>query len=759
MSDRTQQSDRAPLSDSAPIRDHASSDRGATDLAPPGGHEPSELSEQLHVLAQYCGIAVSYLDGADQLVEVQDATLQALLTAFDVDTSSVQAAREAAERLRLQAARRCLPPVVAAEQGITTEIVLRLPAGCRATVWVELEDGGTVDLSAEQGLPPADTATAASDEQYAPQTVDLPTDLPLGYHTVHLTFDNEAWAAHLIVSPSFLGFPATVTNERVWGFATQLYSVPSRRSWGMGDLSDLRELVTWSGSEHGADYLLINPMNAAAPLPPIEPSPYLPVSRRFFDPQYLRVEDVAEYAQLSKADADRCARLRERAGTGRSGPGLLDRDTAWTAKREALTLLFGTPRSAEREADFAAFTEREGVDLLQFATWCALAETYGPDTSVWPVACQDAGSPEVQQFAAAHAPSVEFHRWLQWLLDQQLARVHRAARDVMDIGVIHDLPVGVHPDGADTWSARELYAGSVSVGAPPDAFNQLGQDWSQHPWRPDRLAENGYAPFRTLVSGILRHSGGLRVDHIIGLFRLWWIPRGHGATNGSYVRYDHEVLIGIAALEAHRAGAVVIGEDLGTFEPSVQEYLLRRGVPGTSVLWFEMDDGVPIPPERWREWCFASVTTHDLPPAACLVTGDHVRLRGRLGLLTGDLDEEVAREHEVLERWTAELERTGCIAAGAGPQDIVDGLHRYLTLTPCRLLNVSLTDAVGDRHPQNVPGTTDAYPNWRYQIAGPDGAPLFLEDVLTSPAVARLAGILRRAGRTPTIGNTASETN
>ena len=709
--------------------------------------DAAELADDLHVLAQYCGVATSYLDGGDQLVEVDDQTLRALIAAFGIDTSSAEAIRHAVAGQRRAAVTRVLPPVLAMRRGSPTELVIRVPPGVPVQVQVDLEGGGSRPLD----LATAELTTAAAvaeAETFAPREVELPADLPEGYHLLRVRCGSSTSSCHLVVAPSFLAFPASVTTDRVWGFAAQLYSVPSHRSWGLGDLADLREMVSWSGSRHGADYLLINPINSAAPVPPLEPSPYLPVSRRYFDPQYLHVEDIPEFRALPQADRDRCAELQRQAANGRADPALIDRDTAWAAKREALLLVHALPRSAARHTDFCAYLDREGEDLLRYATWCALAERHGATSTGWPVELQDPASPAVGQFRDS-ADSVFFHQWLQWQLDCQLAEVQAAAKSSMQIGVMHDLPVGVHPDGADTWADRSLFATTVSVGAPPDAFNQLGQNWAQHPWRPDALAANGYAPFRKLIAGMLRHSGGLRVDHIIGLFRLWWIPEGRPATQGSYVRYDHEVLLGIAALEARRAGAVIIGEDLGTFEAAMQQSLVERGIPGTSVLWFEMDEGLPIPAEQWREWCLASVTTHDLPPAACFVNGDHVRLRHRLGLLTGTLEDELAQEAATLALWVDRLRASHCVGAHPDLPEIVEGLYRYLTLTPCRLINVALSDAVGDRHTQNLPGTTDSYPNWKYQIAGPDGTPMFLEDVLASPAVARLADAVAGALGSP----------
>jgi 4-alpha-glucanotransferase len=343
---------------------------------------------------------------------------------------------------------------------------------------------------------------------------------------------------------------------------------------------------------------------------------------------------------------------------------------------------------------------------------------------------------------------VEFQCWLQWLLDEQLAAAQQAGlRAGMSLGVMHDLAVGVHPYGADAWSLQDTYARGITVGAPPDPYNQNGQDWSQPPWRPDRLAETAYAPFRQMVATILRHAGGIRVDHVIGLFRLWWIPQGLGPTEGTYVRYDHEAMIGILALEAHRAEALVVGEDLGTVEPWVRDYLRERGILGTSILWFEFDfdgGGAPLAAERWRELCLASVTTHDLPPTAAYLAGDHVRLRDSLGILTRPVEEELAVDARERQAWLDNLARYGLLPEGADEEQTLQALHRYLTLTPSRLLCVALTDLVGDRQAQNQPGTTDEYPNWRVPLTGPDGKPVALEDVLASPRVSALAAVLGR---------------
>jgi 4-alpha-glucanotransferase len=508
-----------------------------------------------------------------------------------------------------------------------------------------------------------------------------------------------------------------------WGLAAQLYSVRSASSWGTGDLADLATLATWSARVHRADFVLVNPMHAAEVTAPVNPSPYLPTSRRFGNPGYLRIEDIPEATGVPLAEHAE----RTRAGTGE----LIDRDAVWAAQLAALELVHAAGRSAERDAEFAAFVAREGEALDRFATWCAWSEVHGNDWREWPA--------ELQNPATATPPDparVEFHRWLQWVLAEQLVGAQRAARAAgMRLGVVHDLAVGVSPGGADAWSYQDALATGVTVGAPPDDYSQLGQDWDQPPWRPDRLAELGYAPLRDLFRATLRHAGGLRIDHIIGLFRLWWIPAGQLAGAGAYVRYDHEAIIGILALEAERAGAVVIGEDLGNVEPWVHHYLHERGILGTSILWFELaGQGVPRPAEQWRRDCLASVTTHDLPPTVGYLAGEHVRLRAELGLLTRPLSEERAADDAAKARWLDALVAAGLLdrSAADDPHEVVLALHRFLARTPARLRCVALTDLVGERRTQNQPGTLDQYPNWRVPLSGPDGAPVLLDEIVAA---------------------------
>ena len=551
--------------------------------------------------------------------------------------------------------------------------------------------------------------------------------------------------APVVVTPDRLELIGGLERRRAWGYLAQLYSIRSRASWGVGDLSDLAEVVALAGRRSGADFVLVNPLAAAEPTTPMTPSPYLPATRRFVNPLYIRVEDVREAAYLSSADRALVEWAAEPALALGDDPRQIDRDVAWTAKKAALEVVFAAPRSPARQQAFDDYVAAESPGLETFALWCALTERYGGITG-WPDAARDVTSDLVAAARAELADRVVFHEWLQWVADEQLAAAQRAAREAgMRIGIMHDLAVGAHPEGADAWALGEVMATGATVGAPPDMYNQQGQDWSQPPWHPDALARAGYRPYRDMIRTLLRHAGALRIDHVIGLFRLWWVPRGHPATEGAYVRYDHEALVGILALEAHRAGAVVIGEDLGTVEPWVRDYLAERGILGTSVLWFEKDHlGNPLPPEQYRRLTLASVTTHDLPPTAGYLAGEHVALRARLGLLTKPVEEVAAEADDERERMIAALRGRGLLGDQPSEREVVEALHRWVLATPAVLVGVALTDSVGERRAQNQPGTDREYPNWKVPLADSAGRVVLVEDLFDNARLASLAAVMDR---------------
>ena len=538
------------------------------------------------------------------------------------------------------------------------------------------------------------------------------------------------------------GMVAPFPRRRSWGFAVQLYSVRSRGSWGHGDLRDLADLAAWSGRALGADFVLVNPLHAAEPVAPISPSPYLAMTRRHLSPLYLRIEDVPEYARLGADDRARVEAFGAPLRAASQTAALIDRDAVWAAKRAALEIIRGAGLSPQRQAEFDAFLARDREAVGDWATWCAIAEVHGPDWRAWPAALADPRSAAVAALRRTRADRVNFHAWLQWLTAEQAAAAQRAARQAgMSIGVISDLAVGAHPGGADAWARPDALVTGVSVGAPPDEFNQRGQDWTLPPWHPGWLAAEG-RPLAELFAATTRHAGGLRIDHVMGLARLWWIPAGMAPDEGTYVRYDHELIGDVLCAEAAREPALAIGEDLGTVEPWLRDFLTARQVLGTSMLWFERyPDGTPRRPGEWRRGCLATVGTHDMPPAAMFLTGEQVTIRAELGLLTeAEADERAAARRE-LDGWLAMLAREGLLAnpAAVTPETFATALYGFLARTPAMLIGVSLAEAAGERRPQNLPGTVHEYPNWRIPLADGDGAPVLLEDLPAHEGVRAVA--------------------
>jgi len=533
-------------------------------------------------------------------------------------------------------------------------------------------------------------------------------------------------------SPPSATLKPRLPGHRSSGLAVQLYSVRSRRSWGHGDLHDLADLASWSARELGAGFILINPLHAAEPVCPVSNSPYLPMTRRYLSPLYLRIEDIPEYESLNPAERQHIEELAGPLRAASSTPDLIDRDGVWAAKRLALELIYSAGRSAERDASFRRFAHQEGAALAAWSRWSALAEVHGADWRTWPAEVADPDRAARLTASGPLAHRAGFHAWVQWLLDEQRAQAQRAARAAgMSIGVIGDLAVGVHPGGADAWAHKDLLVRGMSVGAPPDGFNQRGQDWTQPPWHPHRLAAAGARPLANLFSAALRHQGGLRVDHVMGLMRLWWIPDGMPADRGAYVRYDHRLTVGALTTEAATAGAVAIGEDLGTVEPWIRRYLAEQQILGTEMAWFAREaDGSPLRPARWRSGCMATVGTHDVPPIASFVTGDYVGVRARLGLVKDQEAERKASELR-LSGWRDVLVAEHLLPPGDQPSadQFTVAMYGFLARTPAVLTGVSLADAVGDRRTQNIPGTSQEYPNWRIPLCDAEGNAVLLESL------------------------------
>jgi 4-alpha-glucanotransferase len=513
----------------------------------------------------------------------------------------------------------------------------------------------------------------------------LPPDLPPGYHRLRSTLDDTATL--VIVSPGTCHLPPAA---RIWGWAVQLYAARSAGSWGIGDLADLRRLAQWSQAL-GAGILLINPLHATWPFLPQQASPYSPSSRRYLNPLYLRVEEVPGAAE-ARLDLEGLAA----AGRALSRERLIDRDAVFKLKMRALELLWSRFNG---DPGFERYRAAHGGALTDFATYSALAEHYASGWQAWPAEYRRPDSGAVQRFRVEHADRVRLHEWVQWLLDEQRARAGRG------IAVMQDLPIGVHPDGADAWVWQDFLAAGVHVGAPPDTFNRLGQDWGLPPFIPSRLRAAGYGPFIETIRAVLRHGGGLRLDHVMGLFRLFWIPVGLGAAHGAYVRYAADELLAILALESHRGSAYVLGEDLGTLEAGVRERLAEYCLFSYRLLYFETD-----PPATYPRQALAAVTNHDLPTIAGLWTGADLRSQRDLGLMPNDAAWRAIRD---------QICGMAGVTTDAPVEQVIEAAYRALAQAPSVFVTATLEDALAVEERPNMPGTTTEWPNWCLALPAP----------------------------------------
>jgi 4-alpha-glucanotransferase len=500
----------------------------------------------------------------------------------------------------------------------------------------------------------------------------LPPDVPLGYHRL----DTDERSVRVVVAPPRCHLPPDL---RTWGWAVQLYALRSRESWGIGDYADLGRFGRWA-TRRGAGVVLVSPLHAPLPAGG-QASPYFPSSRCFRNPVHLRVEGEA--------------------GRALNDAAVIDRDAVWGRKAAALEARFST--FAGNPA-FDRFCRAGGDALLKYAAFCVLVEHHGSPWREWPEDVRHPDGPGVARVVQERGERVRFHQWLQWLVDEQVGQA------AAEVALVHDLAVGCDPAGADAWLWQDAFCFGARIGAPPDGFNTAGQDWGLPPFHPRRLQEAGYEPFVHIVRAALRHAGGVRIDHVMGLFRLWWIPDGRGPSEGAYVRYPADDLLGILALESVRAGAFVVGEDLGTVEPSVREEMDRRDMLSYRLVWFGSGG-----PDRFPPKALAAVTTHDLPTIPGVWSGrDGPGIRPRL------------RE------WAG-------AEAGTPVGEVVERTYRRLAQAPSMVVVATLEDALGVEERPNVPGTGDAdRPNWSLPL------PLPLEEIEADQRMTAVSEALRR---------------
>ena len=561
---------------------------------------------------------------------------------------------------------------------------------------------------------------------YDTRRVTFPVVIPIGDYRLTIDVGTIGHASVSVVvgcERAYLPFG----EGRVWGIATQLYALRSATNWGIGDFTDLRRACMMA-ADAGARYVGINPIHASHRTDPESASPYSPASRRFLN--WLCIDVAALPEARHGKSAEFIASIASTIDALRAAP-YVDYTGVAEVKEDALRLCFGQLRG-ERLADFRAFARTGGLPLRRFATYEVLVEKYGRNLFAWPAELTRAGTPAVEAFAGKNLAAVEFAMYLQFCAATQLAEVSAAAAE-RGVAIYRDLAVGVELNSADVW-AEPGFVRTVSVGAPPDILNTRGQDWGLPPTSPAAMQDDGYGSFAGLLADNMRDAGALRIDHAMSLMRLFWIPRGAGASTGAYIGYPFEEMLTVLARESTRAKCIVVGEDLGTVPAGFRERMSAANVLSYRILLFERNaDGSFIGPEAYPELALAATGTHDLPPFPGWLAGEDIALRERLGMVDPDVAEtdRIERRRDIMQL------RDALDAHDAGPEELVLAAYRFLARTPAHIVMLQLEDAIGETTSVNVPGTDREHPNWRRKLSAD------LETIAGGEPFGRFAAALR----------------
>ncbi|MEG3133694.1 4-alpha-glucanotransferase [Rouxiella sp. T17] len=571
------------------------------------------------------------------------------------------------------------------------------------------------------------------------QPLLLGKELALGYHHLTLSWQQKSWGCRVIIAPARCYEPdALLDNQKLWGACVQLYTLRSESNWGVGDFGDLKQMVKELG-ERGGAFVGLNPIHALYPANPQSASPYSPSSRRWLNVTYIDVNAVEEFQQSD--EAQRWWNLPETKQALEAARGLdyVSYEQVMALKLTALELAWQTfrqvPPASQRKRDFRSFALLGGESLKQQAIFDALHVYFSrsaPDQwgwPAWPEAYQDPQSHEVAEFCEQYASEVDFYLWLQWLAHEQFAECYQASLALdMPIGLYRDLAVGVAEGGAETWCNRGLYCLGATVGAPPDKLGPQGQNWGLPPMDPNVMKAKAYQPFIDMLRANMSSCGALRIDHVMSLLRLWWIPKSQKADKGAYVSYPLDDLLAVLALESHRHQCMVIGEDLGIVPKEIVASLQDSGVYSYKVLYFEHDKKrLFVAPQDYVEQAMATITTHDLPTLRGYWQGDDLRLGETLGIypdakVLANLEDDRAKTRQAL---LDALHRHHCVPKDFPKQadnlamnpTLNLGLQRYLADSASALLGLQPEDWLDMNTPVNVPGTDTEYPNWRRKLS------------------------------------------
>ena len=735
----------------------------------------------LETLAEQVGIEPGYHDIWGTYRVPSDDTKRRILAALGLAADDDAACRESLDRLAAADRPAPLPPTqVVAHEAQPGAVALRLPPGSADPViaWrLRLEDGAVREgRVAASALAPADAGGAGDG---AGRRLPLPAGLPMGYHdlTVAIGDGGAPASCRVIVAPDRCWTPEDTAPgaPRMWGVSCQLYALRGGEDWGIGTFSDLAELAAHAAAA-GADGVGLNPLHALFPADPAQISPYSPASRLFLNVLYIDPRAVPEFADCAEAAALLADQPARAALAAAPNGATVDYPRVAGVVLPLLACLYRHFRSrhldaagnarTSRGAAFLAFRKAGGDVLRDFAVFHALqarfvdaagneAEGEGAGGGFawhgWPAAFRRPDAPAVRAFADAEAADVDFHIYLQWLADGQLAAAADRARAAgMRVGLYRDLAVGIGADSASAWVDRGAFVPGISVGAPPDLLNHLGQSWGILPLNPLALADQGYAPIIRALRANMAHAGALRIDHVMGLMHLFWVPVGAPATEGAYVRYPFADLLRIVALESRRNRCIVIGEDLGTVPDGFRPTMAAAGILSYSVFQFErVGDRLFRRASDYPEGALVTAGTHDMPTLASFWSGDDLALRRRLKLYPDRAmqDRDVAERGGDRQRLLAALLDAGLIDPRAAPSAATDAtddagpaideallvaLHRFLARTPCRMMMVQIEDAVGQTAQQNLPGTTHEHRNWQRRLDRP------LSQIFADPRIMRL---------------------
>lgn len=712
---------------------------------------------QINALAELCGIPAHYIDAAGNTVTIETDYKVNALKAMGIAASNALEIQASIDSILRKQWSSLIPVVHVVHCGQPFTLPIQVnEEDCNGAAdpvkgEIHLEDTRTIPLAINLAeLSEIDRLSVDRQERLR-LVCPLPDDLPPGYHQLSLSHGSYQEHCRLIVAPETCYEPSILSDEspgqteKIWGISVQLYTLRSEKNWGIGDFSDLKQLVTELGQQ-GADIVGLNPIHSLYPANPLHCSPYSPSSRNFINPLYIDVTALEEYrasAEIQERVSNK--NFRQLLQKTRDSLNVVYDDVA-ALKFSILEMAFvhfkksnqesnknDSERQSSRATDFDHYCEQKGADLQLQATYEALYEHFRSTNihswgwNCWPEEYQSPDSPAVHDFAVEKKQRIRFYCYLQWLAEQQLADAQHAALDAsMRVGIYRDLAVGVDRGGADVWAHRDSYVLDASVGAPPDPVAPQGQNWGLPPFDPDQLQMRAYTPFIDMIRANMKHCAALRIDHVMAILRLWWCPPDKTADYGVYVNYPLNDLLGIIKLESQWHRCLIFGEDLGTVPPEIEAALPPAHFYSNEVVLFSRVKDQFLAPEKYKPRALTCISNHDIPTLKAWWNCNDLDLRQSLGIYdAARTEQEKTARHEDKVALLKTLQTIGEAPYGVNPSDIasmgynrelMEKIHYYLAKTASRIVVIQLEDVLELDTPVNVPGTSSEYPNWRRKL-------------------------------------------